>query len=121
MTNEVKVTDAISELVDSVWAMRKDYTAGAGVQAVTAKKKLSDQLESIAERLTSTLDTAMPSEQADAIVRDVIEEIYHDILGVKGSIVVDADKPVAIVHGGFGKYGRRKAVKIAKYKFQRGE
>lgn len=72
----------------------------------------------LADRLISTLDTAMSSDKADAIVRDVAEEIYNDVLGIKGHIVPDTDEPFGIAHGGFGKNGKRGAKIIAKYKFK---
>lgn len=72
----------------------------------------------MADRLVSTLDSAMSSEQADAIVRDVAEELYNDVLNIKGKIVIDRDAPVGIAHGGFGKNGKRAAMTIAKYKFE---
>jgi len=78
----------------------------------------TNQIKDIADKLVTTLDTMMPSEQADAIVRDVIEELYNDILGIKGKIVVDTDSPVGILHGGFGKNGKRAAMTMAKYKFE---
>lgn len=79
------------------------------------------QVADMAERLISTLDSSMPSDQADAIVRDVAEELYNDVLGIPGNIVVDRSAPVGIAHGGFGRNGKRGAVTIAKYKFQRRE
>ena len=79
------------------------------------------QVADMANRLISTLDSSMPSEQADAIVRDVAEELYNDVIGVPGSVVVDRDAPVGIAHGGFGPNGKRGAMTIAKYKFQRRE
>lgn len=75
-------------------------------------------IKDMADRLISTLDSLMPSERADAIVRDVAEELYRDLLGVEGSIVVDRDQPTGIMHGGFGPNGKRAAAPIAKYKFE---
>jgi hypothetical protein len=75
-------------------------------------------VKDMADRLISTLDSLMPSEQADAIVRDVAEELYRDVLGIQGSIVVDRNQPTGIMHGGFGPNGKRAAAPIAKYKFE---
>lgn len=72
----------------------------------------------MADRLISTLDSLMPSERADAIVRDVAEELYRDVLGIPGSIVVDREQPTGILHGGFGPNGKRAAMTMAKYKFE---
>lgn len=77
------------------------------------------QVANMADRLISTLDSSMSSEQADAIVRDVAEELYNDVLGIPGSIVIDRDAPIGIAHGGFGANGKRGAMRIAKYKFQK--
>lgn len=77
-----------------------------------------NDIKDMADRLISTLDSLMPSEQADAIVRDVAEELYRDVLGVQGSIVVDRSHATGIMHGGFGKNGKRGALPIAKYKFE---
>jgi hypothetical protein len=74
------------------------------------------QIKDMADRLISTLDTLMPSEKADAIVRDVAEELYREVLGVEGSIVVDQAKATGYMHGNFGK-GKR-ALPIASYKFE---
>lgn len=73
-------------------------------------------VKDMADRLISTLDSLMPSEKADAIVRDVAEELYRNVLGIDGVIVIDKDQPTGIAHGSFGK-GQR-AMRIAKYKFQ---
>jgi hypothetical protein len=73
-------------------------------------------VKDMADRLISTLDSMMPSERADAIVRDVAEELYNDVLDVKGRVVIDRDAPTGIAHGSFGN-GRR-AMPIAKYKFE---
>lgn len=75
-------------------------------------------IKDMADRLITTLDSLMPSERADAIVRDVAEELYRDLLGIEGSIVVDRDQPTGIMHGGFGPNGKRAAAPIAKYKFE---
>lgn len=81
-------------------------------------KATTKQVKEMADRLISTLDSLMPSEQADAIVRDVAEELYRDVLGIEGSIVIDRNQPTGIMHGGFGKNGKRAAMGIAKYKFE---
>lgn len=70
------------------------------------------QVKDMADRLISTLDSLMPSEKADAIVRDVAEELYHELLGVDGKIVVDKSQPTGHLHAG------RKMHPIAKYKFE---
>lgn len=75
-------------------------------------------VKELADRLISTLDTLMPSDQADAIVRDVATELYRDVLGVDGEIVADKDQASGFLHGGFGKNGRKAMLPIAKYKFQ---
>lgn len=76
------------------------------------------QVKDMADRLISTLDSLMPSEKADAIVRDVAEELYRDLLGIEGSIVVDKSQPTGIIHGGFGKNGKKTALSLAKFKFE---
>lgn len=81
---------------------------------MASKKDVKD----MADRLISTLDSLMPSERADAIVRDVAEQLYTDVIGVPGHIVIDRDQPTGIVHGGFGRNGKRAAMTIAKYKFE---
>lgn len=81
-------------------------------------KATTKQVKEMADRLISTLDSLMPSEQADAIVRDVAEELYRDVLGIDGNIVIDRDQPTGIIHGGFGKNGKKSAMGIAKYKFE---
>lgn len=73
-------------------------------------------VKDMADRLISSLDTMMPSEQADAIVRDVAEELYNDVLEIKGNVVVDPAAPTGTMHGNFGK-GKR-VLPIAKFKFQ---
>lgn len=75
-------------------------------------------IKDMADRLISTLDTMMPSEKADAIVRDVATELYRDVLGIDGNIVVDTSQATGFLHGGFGKNGKRSAVAIAKYMFK---
>jgi hypothetical protein len=69
----------------------------------------------MADRLISTLDTLMPSEKADAIVRDVALELYNDVLGVRGTLVPES---TGIAHGGWGKNGKKTAIAIATYKFK---
>lgn len=76
------------------------------------------QIKELADRLISTLDTMMPSDKADAIVRDVAEELYREVLGVPGRIVVDQEQPTGIMHGGLGKNGKKAALPIAKYKYE---
>lgn len=76
-------------------------------------------IKELADRLISTLDSLMPSEKADAIVRDAAEELYNDVLGVPGKIIVDTAQPVGHMHGSFGK-GKRH-LPIAKYKFEPNE
>lgn len=76
------------------------------------------QIQEMADRLISTLDSLMPSERADAIVRDVAEELYRDVLGIEGNIVIDRSQPSGIMHGGFGPNGKKAALPIAKYKFE---
>lgn len=73
-------------------------------------------VKELADRLISTLDSLMPSEQADAIVRDVATSLYHDVLGIDGEIVVDTTQTTGYMHGNFGK-GKR-VLPIAKYKFE---
>lgn len=75
-------------------------------------------VKDMADRLISTLDSLMPSEKADAIVRDVAEELYRDVLGIEGSIVVDRTQATGIMHGGFGPNGKKAALPIAKFKFE---
>jgi hypothetical protein len=79
---------------------------------MTTKK----QIKEMADRLISTLDSLMPSEEADSIVRDVAEELYRDVLGIPGKIVVDESQARGFIHGSFGK-GKR-MMPIAKYKFE---
>jgi hypothetical protein len=75
-------------------------------------------VQELADRLITTLDSLMPSEKADAIVRDVAESLYRDVLGVPGQIVRDDSKPVGMMHGGFGKNGKRGVLSIASYKYE---
>lgn len=72
----------------------------------------------MADRLISTLDSFMPSEKADAIVRDVAEELYHDVLGIQGSIVVDTTQATGHMHIGGGRGVKKQMLPIAKYKFE---
>lgn len=70
------------------------------------------QVKDMSDRLISTLDTLMPSDKADAIVRDVAESLYRDILGIDGQIVVDKSQATGHLHAG------RKMHPIAKFKFE---
>lgn len=81
---------------------------------MASKKTVKD----MADRLISTLDSLMPSDKADAIVRDVAEELYRDLLGIEGSIVVDKSQATGYMHGGFGKNGKKGMLPIAKFKFE---
>lgn len=75
-------------------------------------------VQAMADRLISTLDSLMPSETADAIVRDVATELYRDVLGVAGEIVMDTSQATGHIHtGGNGK--KRQYLPIAKYRFER--
>lgn len=76
-------------------------------------------VKEMADKLISTLDTLMPSDQADAIVRDVAEELYNDVLGIKGKIVVDPTAPTGMIHGAFGKNGKKDMKVMAKYRFEK--
>lgn len=82
------------------------------------RERIAGTTQELADRLITTLDSLMPSEKADAIVRDVATELYTDVLGVPGEIVIDTDQPTGMMHGGFGQNGRRAAMAIAKYKFK---
>lgn len=75
-------------------------------------------IKAIADRLISTLDTTMPTEQADAIVRDCAEELYTDLLQIKGKVVVDPTAPIGTVHGGFGPNGKKAVLPIVKFRFE---
>lgn len=77
-----------------------------------------NSVKDMADRLVSTLDTLMSSDKADAIVRDVVEEMYRDLLGIEGSIVVDKSQATGYMHGGFGKNGKKGMLPIAKFKFE---
>jgi hypothetical protein len=69
------------------------------------------QIKELADRLISTIGN-MEAEKADAIVRDVAETLYIDVLGMPGKVVVDQSKPVARVCGG------KRAMILAEFKFQ---
>lgn len=73
------------------------------------------KIKEMADRLTSTLDTLMPSEQADLIVRVVATELYQLVLGIEGEIV---QKSSGFAHGGWGKNGKKTAITIATYEFK---
>jgi hypothetical protein len=76
------------------------------------------QVKDMADRLISTLDSLMPSEKADAIVRDVAEELYTSLLGIPGHIVVDESQAMGHMHIGSGKGRKKQMLPIAKYKFE---
>jgi hypothetical protein len=76
------------------------------------------QVKDMADRLISTLDSLMPSEKADAIVRDVAEELYTSLLCIPGHVVVDESKPMGHMHVGGGKGRKKQMLPIAKYKFE---
>lgn len=76
------------------------------------------QIKDMADRLITTLDSLMPSEQADAIVRDIAEELYHDVLGIDGKIVIDTKQPTGFVHTGGSQGHKKQMTYIAKYKFE---
>lgn len=76
------------------------------------------QVADMADRLISTLDSLMPSEKADAIVRDVAEELYHEVLGIKGKIVVDTAQMTGHMHVGGSRGVKKQLLPIAKYKFE---
>lgn len=78
------------------------------------------QVKDMADRLISTLDSMMPSEKADAIVRDVAQELYNDVLGIKGKIVVDNNQATGFMHLGGGGGRKKQMVPIAKFKFEAG-
>lgn len=78
------------------------------------KKSVKD----MADRLISTLDSFMPSEKADAIVRDVAQELYNDVLGVPGKITVDQTQATGHMHIGGGRGRKKQILPIAKYKFE---
>lgn len=81
---------------------------------MASKKTVKD----MADRLISTLDTLMPSDQADAIVRDVAEELYRDVLGIDGSIVTDKNQASGYMHIGGSRSVKKQMLPIAKYKFE---
>lgn len=76
------------------------------------------QVKDMADRLISTLDSMMASERADAIVRDVAEELYRDLLGIPGNIVVDREQPTGHMHTGGARGVKKQMLPIAKYKFE---
>lgn len=71
------------------------------------------EIQSMADRLISTLTTTMPSDKADAIVMDVAKELYCNVLGIEGEIVATT---TGFMHGSFGN-GKR-AIHLAEYKFK---
>lgn len=75
-------------------------------------------IKDMADRLITTLDSLMPSERADAIVRDVAEELYNNVLGIKGSIVVDRSQATGHMHIGGARGVKKQMVPLAKYKFE---
>lgn len=75
-------------------------------------------VKDLADRLISTLDSLMTSETADAIVRDVAESLYREVLGIDGHIVIDSKQATGFMHiGGTGGV-KKQMLPIAKYKFQ---
>lgn len=72
----------------------------------------------MADRLIATLSSSMDSDRADAIVRDVAEDLYRDVLGIPGKIVVDQSKPTGLAHYGGGRGVKKGVMRIADYKFQ---
>lgn len=84
---------------------------------MTATKK---SIKELADRLISTLDSMMDNDRADAIVRDVAEELYNDVLGIKGHIVVDRTQPSGHMHIGGSRGVKKHVATIAKYKFEPG-
>ena len=76
------------------------------------------QIKELADRLISTLDSLMPSEKADAIVRDVATELYRDVLGIDGEIVVDTSQATGYMHIGGSRGVRKQMLPIAEYKFE---
>lgn len=72
------------------------------------------KIKEMADRLISTLDTLMPSDQADGIVRDVALEMYA-VLGIKGKLVQTSS---GFIHGGFGKNGKKSMIPLATYEFK---
>lgn len=75
-------------------------------------------IKELADRLISTLDNLMPSEKADAIVRDVATELYRDVLGIDGEIVIDTSQATGYMHIGGGRGVKKQMLPIAKYKFE---
>lgn len=78
------------------------------------KKSVKD----MADRLISTLSSTMESGKADAIVRDVAEELYRELVGIPGKIVVDKSKPTGHVHVGGGRGVKKQMLPIAEYKYE---
>lgn len=83
------------------------------------RERLAGDVQELADRLITTLDSLMPSEKADAIVRDVATELYTDVLGVPGDIVVDTSQPTGHMHIGGARGVKKQMLPLAKYKFQR--
>lgn len=75
-------------------------------------------IKDMADRLISTLSSTMPTEKADAIVRDVAEELYRDVLGIPGEIVVDRSKPTGYMHIGGGRGVKKQLLPIAEFKYE---
>jgi hypothetical protein len=75
-------------------------------------------VKELADRLIESLDTLMPSEQADAIVADVASSLYNDVLGIKGKVVVDPTAPISIIHGRFGPNGEKSTIAAVKFRFE---
>lgn len=76
------------------------------------------QVQEMADRLISTLNGSIDNEKADAIVRDVAEELYRDVLGLPGQVVIDTDKPYARAHIGGTRGVKKQAVMIAEYTYR---
>ena len=76
------------------------------------------QVKNMADRLISTLASGMEPERADAIVRDVAIELYRDVLGIPGSIVVDTSQPSGYVHVGGMRGVKKTVVPFASFKFE---
>jgi hypothetical protein len=77
-----------------------------------------NQVKNMADRLISTLSSTMPVEKADAIVRDVAEELYREVLGIDGKIVLDTSQATGYMHLGGGKGRKKQMVPIGSYKYQ---
>lgn len=76
------------------------------------------EVKELADKLISTLSSTMPSDKADAIVRDVAESLYKDLLGVDGRIVIDSSKPTGHMHIGGSRGVKKQMLPIAEYKFE---